>query len=48
MKAALKLIQRTGGVISSIAVVMELTELGGRAAIAKEFPNVKITSLFTI
>ena len=48
MKAALKLIQRTGGVISSIAVVMELAELGGRAAIAKEFPKVKITSLFTI
>ena len=48
MKAALKLIQRSGGVISSIAVVMELTELGGRAAIAQEFPDVKITSLFTI
>ena len=48
LKAALKLIQRAGGIVDHIAVVMELTGLGGRSAIAQEFPNVTITSLFTI
>ena len=43
--AALELIADAGGVIESVAVLIEIAELQGRAKILEKFPDVQIHSL---
>jgi adenine phosphoribosyltransferase len=46
LKAASKLIERCGGVIDSVAVLLEIVGLGGKAKYNKEFPNVVVNTVF--
>jgi adenine phosphoribosyltransferase len=46
--AALELIQKAGGAISHLCVLLEITGLDGRARIAREFPDVQIHSLVQV
>ena len=46
LKAASKLIERCGGVIDSVAVLLEIPGLGGKAKYNKEFPNVTVRTVF--
>ena len=46
LKAASKLIERCGGVIDSVAVLLEIPGLGGKAKYNKEFPNVTVHTVF--
>ena len=43
--AALRLLQKAGAKVSTVAVLLEIVELGGRAKIMQEFPNLKIEAL---
>jgi adenine phosphoribosyltransferase len=45
--ASIKLVQRSGGVISSLATVLELPILGGRARISMENATLPVHALFT-
>lgn len=46
--AALRLIQRSGGTLDSVLVLMEITALKGRSQIEKEFPEIEIRSLLSL
>ena len=46
--AALKLIERSGGIVSGIATVLELPALGGRLRIANQDPKIPVHSLFHV
>lgn len=46
--AALRLIQRAGGTISHLCVLLEVTALDGRARILNEFPDVHISALVQV
>ena len=46
--AALKLIQKAGGKISHLCVLLEIAALDGRARILSEFPDVQITALVQV
>ena len=46
LKAASKLIERCGGVIDSVAVLLEIPVLGGKAKYNKEFPSVPVRTVF--
>lgn len=46
--AAIKLIETTGAKVSSVAVLLEISGLGGREKLLKEFPNLRIDAIFTV
>ncbi len=46
LKAASKLVERCGGVIDAVAVLLEIPGLGGKAKFAKEFPNIAVHTVF--
>ena len=46
LKAAANLVQRTGGVVTGAAVLMEIAGLNGRQIFADTFPSVSLTTLF--
>jgi adenine phosphoribosyltransferase len=46
--AALELISDAGGVIESVAVLIEIAELQGRAKILEKFPDIEIHSLMIV
>ncbi len=46
--AALELIQKAGGAISHLCVLLEITALDGRARISREFPDIQIHSLVQV
>lgn len=46
--AAVRLIERTGGIITRMGSVIEIASLAGRERISVEFPDVTIHSIFTI
>ena len=46
LKAASKLIQRCGGTIDAVAVLLEIPGLGGKAKFNKEFPNIAVHTVF--
>ena len=48
IEAGLHLIQKTGGVIQSVAVLMEISALAGRNKIAETFPSIQIDSLLSV
>ena len=48
LAAAIKLIQTTGASVSSVAVLLEIGALGGRAKLLQEFPNLEISALFVV
>ena len=45
ISAAIRLLQKGGATISTVAVLLEIESLGGRAKLLQEFPNLKIESL---
>ncbi|MEY4444785.1 MAG: hypothetical protein RL301_864 [Actinomycetota bacterium] len=45
LAAALRLLQKSGAKITTVAVLLEITSLGGRAKLMQEFPNLKIKAL---
>ncbi len=45
--AAVKLVERCGGVVESIAVLMEIEGLGGKENFAKQFTSLSITTLLS-
>jgi adenine phosphoribosyltransferase len=45
LEASLRLIEEAGALISSIVVLLEISTLGGRAKIARSFPDVVIHAL---
>ena len=48
IEAGLHLIEKAGGVIESVVVLMEISALAGRNKIAETFPSVHITSLLSV
>jgi adenine phosphoribosyltransferase len=46
--AALRLIQKAGGNISHLCVLLEIAALDGRARILSEFPGVQISALVQV
>lgn len=46
LKAASKLIERCGGVIDSVAILLEIQGLGGKAKFNKEFPEIVVHTVF--
>ena len=48
IEAGLHLIQQAGGVIQSVAVLMEISALAGRDKIAETFPSIEINSLLSV
>lgn len=48
IEAGLHLIQKTGGVIQLVAVMLEISALAGRNKIAETFPSIEIDSLLSI
>jgi adenine phosphoribosyltransferase len=48
LAAALKLIETTGAKVSSVAVLLEISALGGRDKLLLEFPNLKIDAVFSV
>jgi adenine phosphoribosyltransferase len=46
--AAVRLIERAGGLVVGIGTVIEITELNGRQRINQTFPSVQIHSIFSI
>lgn len=48
IEAGLHLIQKAGGVIQSVAVLMEISALSGRNKIAETFPSIEIISLLSV
>ena len=46
LKAASKLIERCGGVIDSVAVLLEIPGLAGKAKYNSDFPHVKVNTVF--
>jgi adenine phosphoribosyltransferase len=48
LAAAVKLITATGAKVTSIGVLLEIAELGGRAKLQKEFPSLEINAIFTV
>jgi adenine phosphoribosyltransferase len=46
--AAIRLIEKTGASVTSIAFVIEISALNGRAKIQEHFPSMQITSLKVI
>jgi adenine phosphoribosyltransferase len=45
--AAIELIRQLGAKISEVVVLIEITELGGRAKIAALYPEIEIRTLFS-
>lgn len=43
--AAIELVKKSGGVVCSIAFLMEIPELGGRANIAAQYPEIPVVIL---
>ena len=48
LAAAIKLIETTGAKVSSVAVLLEITGLEGRAKLLNEFPNLRIDAVFQV
>mgnify|MGYP003348933441 CR=1 FL=1 len=48
LAAAIKLIETTGAKVSSVAVLLEISALGGRAKLLSEFPNLTINTIFEV
>ena len=48
IEAGLHLIQKAGGVIQSVAVLMEISALAGRRKIKETFPSIEINSLLSV
>jgi len=48
IEAGLHLIQKAGGVIQSVAVLMEISALAGRNKIKETFPSIEINSLLSV
>lgn len=48
LAAAIKLIETTGAKVSSVAVLLEISGLGGREKLVQEFPNLKIDATFIV
>ena len=46
LKAASKLIERCGGTIDCVAILLEISGLGGKAKFNKEFPNIQVHTVF--
>lgn len=46
LKAASKLIERCGGVIDSVAILLEIPGLAGKTKYNAEFPNVAVHTIF--
>jgi adenine phosphoribosyltransferase len=46
--AAIKLIQATGAVVTSIGVLLEIAALGGREKLRAAFPEISIHAIFTV
>jgi adenine phosphoribosyltransferase len=47
ISAAIDLIKRTGSKVTTVVVLFEIPELGGREKIAREHPDIKIVALTT-
>ena len=45
LAAAIRLLQKGGAKITTVAVLLEIESLGGRGRLSQEFPNLKIESL---
>ena len=48
IKAGLHLIEKAGGVVQSVSVLMEIAGLSGRRKIAETFPSVNISCLYSV
>ena len=48
LAAAIKLIQKTGASVTSVAVLLEIAALGGRENLQKQFPNLELNAIFTV
>jgi len=46
-QAAIKLIERSGGIVSSVATVLEIPTLGGRGRIQEDRVDIPVHSIFT-
>jgi len=46
LSAASKLVERCGGVIDSVVVLLEISGLGGKAKYNKDFPSVTVHTIF--
>ena len=48
LAAAIKLIERTGATVNSVAVLLEIAALGGREKLLAQFPNLEINAIFIV
>ena len=48
LAAAIKLINRTGATVTSVAVLLEIAVLGGREKLQKQFPGLEINAIFIV
>ena len=46
--AAIKLIQATGAVVTSVGVLLEIAALGGREKLQSEFPEIAIHAIYIV
>jgi adenine phosphoribosyltransferase len=45
LAGAIRLLKKAGAKVTTVAVLLEITSLGGRAKLMQEFPNLKIETL---
>ena len=48
LAAAIKLIQKTGASVTSVAVLLEIAALGGRKKLEELFPGIEINAIFQV
>ena len=48
LAAAIKLIHATGAKVTSVGVLLEIADLGGREKLRAEFPNLEIHAIFIV
>ena len=48
LAAAIKLIQKTGAKVTSVAVLLEIAALGGREKLVNQFPDLEINAIFIV
>ena len=48
LAAAIKLIEKTGAKVTSVAVLLEIAALGGRERLLNQFPDLEINAIFIV
>ena len=48
LAAAIRLLQKTGAAVTSVAVLLEIAALGGREKLAEQFPGLEINAIFIV